>query len=86
MVYVAIPILAMIWLICNNHMQAVAKLGDGSPATSVGVRVIASINNEKQLLHDNVITSTDEDGLVTASIEIPTNAKCLKLTVSFTLT
>ncbi len=84
MVYVAIPKISLS-LICNNHMQAVAKLGDGSPATSVGVRVIASINN-KYLLHDNVITSTDEDGLVTASIEIPTYAKCLKLTVSFSLT
>ena len=58
------------------------KFGDGSPATGVGVRVVASINNEKQLLHDDIITSTDEDGLVTTNIEIPANAKCLKLTVS----
>ena len=58
-----------------------AKLGDGSPATSVGVRVIASINNEKDVLHDDVITSSSDSGSITATFAVPKNANCLKLIV-----
>lgn len=61
--------------------QAVAKLGDGSPASGMGVKVVASVNNGKQLLHDAIITSEVGTGRVTATIAVPKHAKCLKITV-----
>ena len=57
-------------------------LADDSPATGVPVRVTATINNDQRVLHDDPVTSNQADGSIAFPILVPSDANCLKITVS----
>lgn len=68
---------------CHMSIQAVASLGDGSPADGVGVAVTVTINNGARVIFDDVVNSTA--GSVSALISVPLDTNCMKITVSIFL-
>ena len=58
-----------------------ATYPDGSYAEAVGVRITTSINNNKEVLFDDEMT-TDKSGIAELTVLVPSNANCLQIKVS----
>ena len=69
------------WLPCACHTQVKATYPDGSYAEAVAVRITTSINNNKEVLFDDEMT-TDKSGIAELTVSVPSNTNCLQIKVS----
>ena len=58
-----------------------ATYPDGSYAEAVDVRITTSINNNKEVLFDDEMT-TDKSGIAELTVSVPSNTNCLQIKVS----
>lgn len=58
-----------------------ATYPDGSYAEAVAVRITTSINNNKEVLFDDEMT-TDKSGIAELTVSVPSNTNCLQIKVS----
>lgn len=59
-----------------------ATYPDGSNAEAVAVKITTSINNNKEVLFDDELT-TDESGIAEMTLSVPSNTNCLQIKVSY---
>ena len=62
-------------------LQVKATYPDGSYAEAVAVRIATSINNNKEVLFDDEMT-TDKSGIAELTVSVPSNTNCLQIKVS----
>lgn len=72
-----------IYLLCDwSYVQALAQLADGSVATGVKVRVMATINNGGRTIFDDTLFSGAVGGAISQDIFVPSDTRCMKISVS----
>ena len=68
-------------------MQAIVETNDAI-STGVRARILATINNGAETLHDAIVEASlqenGEDDFIMTTFLVPLHANCLKITVSFT--